>query len=285
MKLANLFRPSLSMAGLFMLGWILPSQCSGAGIPSGPWKFSISDVTNHVWDVTGIQELQTPLLEFTDDDVTTTFNAPYAQNGSGKLAGAGVTQIDVESSIYTGPVQGTYAARGSITAAKGIARLTITSSAKGTAQIGGGSHVISSSATVKAAINSVTQSINGTYTSAAAASGYGAVHDAGLLNVSWTNVLASMGDGGWTLHLNVTNDAVKTVGGTATVALSSSSTLTFVVKGKYNAKTDSTLLILSADPASKGSSLKVNWAGTGGATLQGKLTGQTIKTSAIAVPD
>ena len=285
MKLVNLFRLPLPMAGLFMLGWILSPQCSGAAIPSGSWKLEISDVTNHVWDVTGIQELQTPLLEFTDDDVTVRFDAPFGQNGSGKLAGAGIAQIDVDSSIYAGLVQGTYVARGSITAAKGIARLTITSSAKGTAQIGGGPHVVSSFATVKAAIDSVSHSVNGTYTSAAAASGYGAVHDAGLLNVSWTNVLASMGDGRWTLHLNVTNDAVKTVGGTATVALSSGSTLTFAVKGKYNAKTDSTLLILSADAASKGSSLKVNWAASGAATLQGKLTGQTIKTSAIAVPE
>ena len=85
--------------------------------------------------------------------------------------------------------------------------------------------------------------------------------------------------------IDINRNQSVSVGGTATVALSSGSTLTFAVKGKYNAKTDSTLLILSADAASKGSSLKVNWAGSGAATLQGKLTGQTIKTSAIATPE
>jgi len=285
MKTVKRFRLPLPLTGLFVLSWVLSPQCFGAGLPSGTWKMQVSDVTNHVWDAAAIDELQSPSLEFSAQDTTINFDAPFAQNGAGKLVGAGNTQIDVDSSIFTGPVQGTYVSRGTVTGAKGIARLTIASSAKGIAQIDGGTHMVSSSAAIKLAIDSVSQTVTGTYKSAAAASGYGAIHDAGSLNVSWSDVQASMGDGNWTLHLNVTNDAVKTVGGTATVALSTGSNLSFAVKGKYNSKTDSTLLVLTADAESKGSSLKVNWAGNGAATLQGKLTGQTIKTSAVAVSE
>jgi hypothetical protein len=91
------------MAGLFMLGWILSPQCSGAAMPSGSWKLEISDVTNHVWDATGIQELQTPLLEFTDDDVTVRFDA--VDRASGAIGGFHLSEAkDRDGAVALGTV-------------------------------------------------------------------------------------------------------------------------------------------------------------------------------------
>ena len=64
------------------------------------------------------------------------------------------------------------------------------------------------------------------------------------------------------------------------MVISGGGRLGFSAKGTYNAKTDSTLLILTAEADSKGSSLKVTWRGDGTAALQGKLTGQAIKAAA-----
>jgi hypothetical protein len=138
---------------------------------------------------------------------------------------------------------------------------------------------------VKAAIDSTTQTAFGVYAATATAAGYGALKDAGEVDFAWDDVIAAMGDGTWILHLSLTNDAVKKVGGIAAVDLSGGRTLGFTVKGTYNAKTDGTILVLTADADSKGSSLKVTLNANGAAALQGKLTGQAIKAVGTLEPD
>jgi hypothetical protein len=285
MKLPNLVGKPCNLATVLVLGWVLIPQFAPAAIPSGEWQVEISDPTNRVWDVTHIAPLQSPVVEFFDDDTVVSFDAPFTQNGSGKLAGAGATDIEVTSSIVNGTLPGEYVAKGTITGAKGMARLTFSSSVKGNAMIEGRLRAIASSFAVKVALDSLTESPVGTYTSTASAAGYGSLNESGNVDISWQDVVAAMGDGSWTLHLSLTNDAVKKVGGTAVVDLSGGRTLGFTVKGNYNAKTDGTILVLTADAESKGSSLKVALTGNGAAALQGKLTGQTIKAIGTLEPD
>ncbi len=284
MNLANAFRKPCFLAGLLMLGSALFPHLAPAAIPSGEWQVEISDATNHVWDVSLIAPLQSPDFEFSDGTIVA-FHAPFSQNGSGKLAGAGPTDIEVTSDILNGTVAGEYVAKGTITGAKGIARLTFSSTAKGQAMIEGNLHAISATSAVKVTVDSLTQTPTGTYTSTAAAAGYGSLKETGDIDITWGDVTGAMGDGSWILHLSLTNDAIKKVGGTATVDLSGGRTLGFTAKGTYNAKTDSTLLVLAADADSKGSSLKVTWSANNSAVLQGKLTGQTVKAVGTIEPD
>jgi hypothetical protein len=224
-------------------------------------------------------------VAFVDEDTIVAFEAPFSQNGSGKLVGAGATDIEVASPILTGSVAGEYVTRGKVSSAKGIARLTFSSSVKGSTIILGQVRTVSSSFVVKAALDSLTQTTTGSYAATATAAGYGTLKDSGPVDFAWDDVVAAMGEGAWTLHMNLTNDMVKRVGGTATVVISGGRTLGFTGKGTYNVKTDSTLLILTADADSKGSSLKVRLSGSGSAVLQGKLTGQTIKAVGTLEPD
>ena len=77
--------------------------------------------------------------------------------------------------------------------------------------------------------------------------------------------------------MQLTNDGVKKIEGTARVTLSSGAEFEFVVKGAYKSKTDTSLLILSATTLSKGSSLKVNLTGSTITSIQGKVSGQAVK--------
>ncbi len=258
---------------------------SAAGLPVGNLQVQISDPTNHVWDATRIGELQSPEVRISDSEVFVAFSAPFTQNGAGKLTGAGATEMTVHSPIFDGAVQGAYVANGSITAAKGIAKLTLISAAKGPAMIEGKAQTLLATAGVKITLNSLTESASGVYLVTALATGHGAVKESGPLTFPWPDAITAMGSGAWTLSLALTNDAVKKVGGTATVNLSTGHSLGFTAKGTYNAKNGSTLLVLAGDTPSKGSSLKVTLTSTNTAVLKGKLSGQTVNAFGALAPN
>ena len=67
--------------------------------------------------------------------------------------------------------------------------------------------------------------------------------EVGNIDFTWGEAVAAMGDGTWTLQLQLTNDAIKKVGGSATVLLSSDSSLTFFVKGVCKPRTDISVLV------------------------------------------
>lgn len=262
-----------ALLALALLG--LPAR---AAMLSGSYTIQVSDSTNHIWDITPIMELQSPDLEFPDDEGTTvSWDAPFTQNGAGKLVGDGETVMDVFADIFDGTVTGLYKARGNVNSAKGIARLSLVSSAAGPAVIEERTRVLAASANVKLSIDSVQELITGFYTAKASASGYGSITDKGEIEFPWEDFTAAVGDGTWRLDLNLSNDGIKKMMGTAVVTLSTGQTLSFTVKGTYNATKDSTLLILVADESSKGSSLRVAVDTAGGAVLKGKLTGQQVK--------
>ena len=171
MKLPN--GKPYTLASVLILGWTLIPHAAPAGIPSGQWQIQVSDATNHVWDVSRIAELQSPIVAFVDEDTIVSFEAPFSQNGSGKLVGAGAADIEVASPILTGSVAGEYVTRGKVSSANGIARLTFSSSVKGSTMILGQVRTVSSSFVVKAALDSLTQTTTGSYGATATAAGYG----------------------------------------------------------------------------------------------------------------
>lgn len=263
---------------VFILGLAFLTRPATAGIPSGMLQINVTGPTNHIWDASSIAELQHLDFEISDENTEISFPAPFVQTGAGKLVGTGLTQLEVASPIFIGTItDAVYKASGSVTSSKGIARLTFAGSAKGPAEFAGKIRVLTGTLAVKVAIDSLLESAAGVYTSTGAASGYGSIKETGTLDFTWTDVLNSMGNGAWSLEMQLTNDGVKKIGGTARVTLSSGAQFDFTVKGAYKPKTDTSLLVLTGFAGSKGSSLKINLTGSTISALQGKVSGQAIK--------
>jgi hypothetical protein len=265
------------VVGAVILGLAFLPRLGYGAIPAGPFQLSVADPTNHLWDASSIDELQHVSFEISDESTEVSFAAPFVQTGAGKLVGAGSTQLEVYSPVFIGTIDAGYKASGKINSAGGVARIAFTGSAKGPAEIGGKTRILTGTLAVKVTVDSTLQSVTGVYTSTGAASGYGSIKEVGELDLDWTDVVNSMGDGSWTLELQLTNDGVKKIGGTARVTLSSGAALDFTVKGAYKAKTDSSVLVLTAVAENKGSTLKVNLTGSTITSLQGKVSGQTIR--------
>ena len=267
------------IVGTFILGLTFLPRLVTAGIPSGSLQMNVTGPTNHIWDASSIPELQHVDFEISDENTEISFAAPFVQTGAGKLVGTGLTQLEVDSpTVFVGTItDAVYKASGSVTSSKGVARLTFAGTAKGPADVAGKIRVLTGTLGVKVAIDSLLESASGVYTSSGAASGYGSIKEVGTLDFNWTDVVNSMGNGSWSLEMQLTNDGVKKIGGTATVTLSSGAQFDFTVKGAYKSKTDTSLLVLSGSGSSKGSSLKVNLTGSTISALQGKVSGQAIK--------
>src|SRR5690349_10405127 len=92
--------------GILIVAAALIPLLASAAIPSGEWQVEITDPTNHVWDASLIAPLQSTVVEFEEDGTIVAFDSPFTQNGAGKLAGSGPTDIEVMSEILTGTVTG-----------------------------------------------------------------------------------------------------------------------------------------------------------------------------------
>jgi hypothetical protein len=264
--------------GIFILGLAFLPRLVTAGIPSGSLQINVTGPTNHIWDASSIHELQHLDFEISDENTEISFDAPFVQTGGGKLIGTGLTQLEVDSPIFVGAItDAIYKASGSVTSSRGVARVTFTGSARGLAVVAGKTRILTGTLAVKVAIDSLLETASGVYTSTGAASGYGSIKEVGTLDLSWTDVVNSMGNGSWALEMQLTNDGVKKIGGTANVTLSSGARFDFTIKGAYKSKTDTSVLILSGFDSSKGSVLKVNLTGSTISGLQGKVSGQAIK--------
>lgn len=270
----NLLRSSL------LLSLLALPLAGHAAIPAGAIQATVNDATNRLWDLSTISVLQNPDLSF-DDGTTVSFAAPFDQTGAGKLIGLGATDMAVSASgVFDGNVTAGYKVTGGITSAKGIAKVTYAATAKGPAIANGRPTVIAASVAVKLVIDAPNEIAAGVYAQAGAAAGFGSIKEAGALSFPWTgpdSVVGSMGTGQWTLSMNLNNDGLKKIGGDAQVTLSSGATIDFVVKGAYKSANDSSILVLAATPAFKGSSLKVTLSGSTVTGISGKVSGQTIK--------
>ncbi len=181
-------------------------------------------------------------FEISEEDTEISFAAPFTQTGAGKLIGTIPRWMWIRRYL-SGQYQTPYGASGSVTSSKGVARLTFTGTARGLAEIEGKTRVLTGKLAVKVAIDSSLETATGVYTSSGAASGYGSIKEVGTLDFTWTDVVNSMGNGTWSLEMQLTNDGVKKIGGTARVTLSSGAQFDFTVKGAYKSKTDTSVLV------------------------------------------
>lgn len=259
-------------------GVALAAQICNADIPFGNSSVQVDDPLNPVWNFATITPLQTPYysIENSDGDTDISFQAQFTHTPTGKLTGSGSTHVVVSGPFINGDFDGVYTVKGTVTGSRGITRLNYSASASGRTQIDGRASTLKTTFTVKGTMDNVNQSLTGTQTAAGAASGFGGSKSQRSLDVSWGEIMSFLGAGSWSLDLLLQNDGLKKLTGDATVHMSDGSELGFVVKGVYKSATDTSVLVLSATPDSKGSSLKVTMLGNAITSIKGKLAGQMV---------
>jgi hypothetical protein len=269
----------LFVAGVVILGSVsLTTQQCSAAIPSGTVTYDVTDEANVLWDVTRIPELSNLYVGIADIQSDIWFSVDFSQDGGGKLTGAGSTSITVHSDVIYGTIpNATYKVSGSIKSKGGVATLRYSATATAMAAIDGRQRSLSVTGSETVTLDARYGLLTGTYKNKASASGLGGGKDTGPIPQTWADVAPYLGNGGWELSLDLANDGVKKIDGTATVMLNSGAGMAFSVKGSYNAKTDISKLVLSPPPSVKGSSLKVTMLGDSITAIQGKVSGQSIK--------
>lgn len=265
-------------AAVILGGVSLTTERCPAAIPSGTVTYTNTDDLNVLWDVTRIPELSNLYVGIADIQSDIWFNVDFVQDGGGKLTGAGSTSITVHSDLIYGTIgNATYKVSGSIKSKGGVATLRYSATAKALAAIDGRQRSLSVTGSETVTLDARYGLLTGTYKNKASASGLGGGTDTGPIPQTWADVAPHLGDGGWLLSMDLTNDGSKKILGTATVMLNSGGGMAFSVKGSYNTKTDMSKLVLSPLPGSKGSSLKVMMLGNNISAIQGKVSGQAIK--------
>jgi hypothetical protein len=260
---------------LGMLGLSVP-WC-GAAIPGGLLTYDVTDSANLLWDVTKVSDLHNIHVGIGDISADIYFDVDFTQDGAGKLKGAGVTTVEVISSELSGIfANATYKVTGKVSSRAGVAKLRYQATASVLAQVNSRQTRVKATAVWTATLNGVTKQLTGIYKNRASASGRGSASETGPIPQTWADVAADLGDGGWSIHLALSNDSFKKITGTAAVRLDSGAVLPFTVKGKYNSKTDMSKLVLIPAPGSKGSSLRVTMLGNNITELKGKVFGQFI---------
>lgn len=255
--------------------------CSHAAIPSGPLQFEVDDSMNRIWDVSRLLLLQSMQYDLDDGATTVTFGSGFVQTAAGKLTGAGPTTVQVEGPYIDALFQGNYVVAGTITSSRGVARLNYKATARGLALVEGRPTTLTSSFAVKATVDAVNQAVNGVVSMTGSAGGLGSTKNQEELDAEWWLLTGLMGDGGWRLDLQLQNDGVKVITGTATVTLNApegatGASYSFQVKGNYKAATDTATLVLAPTLENKGSSLKLTMHGHHVVAIKGKVAGQAI---------
>jgi hypothetical protein len=272
-KFRQTFLAAVVLAGLTMI----PQYCPAA-IPSGAVTFTNTDEANSLWDATRITDLNNLKLGIADIGGTISFPVAFTQDGGGKLVGAGTTTITFDTTDFSGTIpSAAYKISGTLKSKGGVATLKFSATATGTASLQGANRRVSASQKLTATLDANSHSLTGTYMNKASASGLGSPKpDTGPLPQTWASVAPQLGNGGWVLSMALANDGSKKIAGTATVTLNSGASFTFVAKGVYSAKTDTSKLVLSPTAGSKGSALKILMSGNSIAAIQGKVSGQSV---------
>jgi hypothetical protein len=251
-------------------------RCPGE-IPSGALNYTVDDPVNALWDVTGVYNLNHPYVGIADISADIWFDVDFTQNGAGKLSGAGTTSILVHSDYVYGTIaNATYKVTGTINSKNGVATLRYSATATATTYVDGRATRVSATGSRVAILDARSKLLSGTYKNKASASGIGGGTDTGSLPETWWDVEPYLGDGAWALSLALENDGGKKITGEAAVTLSTGAVCQFLVKGVYNAKTDTSKLVLSPLPGFKGASLKVQMLGDSITAIKGKISGQSI---------
>lgn len=270
-----------------LVAWIvLGSLWSNAQIPAGLVTYTCNDDANVLWDVGKILQLKQLDVGIAELQADINMNVDFAQNGAGKLAGAGVTSIRVNSSVIAGEVAGAkYKVTGLITSKNGVTKVVFNAKATASTYVEGRKVSLSVTAMRTAFLDSRTWTLSGVYKNRASAAGVGSGTDTGPMPQTWADIQPYVGDGHWNLALNLANNGRNKITGTAALTLNSGAQYSFAVRGSYNGKTGLSKLTLVPDASARGSSLRLVMSGGRITSIQGKVSGQTIKLSPEPGPD
>jgi hypothetical protein len=254
--------------------------------PNGLYRVKVADPTSMIWDLSASDALKDVNLDFYHSDgehqASFEFQAPFQQNGAGKLSAIGATSVqfgytDDSGAWVMAPFSATYKVTGSVSSVNGKSRGTITYSVAGSAIIAGRSRRVTLSKSGTFTGDNASQTFGGTTRNRAAATGEHPLSNTSVWGPeSMRDRLNS--DGSWNLSL-ILGTSGKVIGGSGAVALNSGAALPFTVKGVYNAKTEVSKLVLTGTGAAKGSSLQVTMAGNIVSLVKGKVFGQSVNSA------
>jgi hypothetical protein len=244
--------------------------------PTGSITNLVADPHNAVYDAT-LAPLQTIEIDITQDsssDLLITFDDPYTQDGKGKLAGAGPTQVAVTNDPDVAVTfLGAYQTKGTIKGNNGLTSLRLASKASGTANLEGTDRNLSVSATYSITIDSVAGTVSGTVREKASASGLGSTSGSDTID---DVIPPELGDGSWTLVVNFGEVSGTKLTGTATVTLATGQVYPFNLKGTFVSATGQSKLSLTGVDDGAGSKLTVTLQGSTVSSIKGKIAGQVV---------
>jgi hypothetical protein len=249
---------------------------ASAQAPTGTISIVVGSPANALYDAT-LAPLQVIDLDISQDDsgdLFITFADPFTQDGKGKLAGSGTTQVTVtnEPDIALS-FQGTYVTKGTIKGNNGLTTLRLAAKASGSAFLENATRKLNATANYAITINSAAGTVSGTIKQKASASGLGSVNS----TETFQDMLPpELGDGSWTLELNFGEPDGTKLQGTATVTLATGQVYPFNFTGTFVSSNGQSKLTLKGVDAGLGSKLTVTMQGSAITTIKGKVSGQII---------
>lgn len=264
-------------------------------VTNAPTSGSITNVfsgpTNILWDLTqfGLDQIQIDVTKISHltqtNEAVVEFDGPFTQDARGKLLGSGGTNASLTISSnglsqFNDVVPGQYSTSGSISSAKGVARVSFQSKFLGMAQLEGRERSVSAGATYLLTIDGNANQVTGRFVQRASASGLNSISTSGSFVPA--SIPDSLGDGSWTLALNFGAPMGNLLNGTAalTFGKDGSQVYPFTFTGKFLPATGQSTLNLKGVNAAQNSMLQVT-LGSSNTILRvfGRVSGQTVNFS------
>jgi hypothetical protein len=263
---------------LLTVGATVLFQQTSTAQPSGTISTNITSSTNLVWDLGGLFTRVSFAVTNHADGATVRVSYPVVlnQSGGGRLTGgspnpAVTLTADGYNIRFSG---GKYSLTGSVTSHKGLGHLLLKAQLTGSATLTG--HKVKASHLINVRFDNQTMAFTGKQTDSAYASTRGTISQKSDIAGSVSSIFS--GDGTWTLTLNDLTTTGKKVVGSATVLLNSGQSFHYNVHGTFTASTGiSKLVLVSAEKATNGSTLRVSLNGDAITAIKGSISGQAVK--------
>lgn len=251
--------------------------------PAGSFTNFVSGSSNLVWDFQGvITNVSLDITNTLGTEVFIGYPVAILQFGNGRILGLGDTIVELDTPDTNTTFTGTYRINGAISSNKGRGRALVHSVVKGLAELSDRhNHValrrVTANQVVHVTLDNTALTLEGTQSSSAAASGVGGIRGTDSFGPDSLPAFVN-GDGTWSLALiGLVTDSKNKITGTATVTLDSGQTFTYVVKGLFKSKTNTSKLVLTGfDLTTKGSVLVVSMTGNSVTSIKGKISGQSV---------
>jgi hypothetical protein len=281
-------RPAvLWMATLWLvtLGTTAVAQSENAG-PNGRFEVTVTNVSSSVYDMSDFPGLLSLNYEIRDRNTNMLARAYYdvsfAQDGAGKVTGAGTNQVQFGFRsagggwASLGPYNARYQVKGAISSTATKTRFSFSASSSGATPL---SETLKMRVNLKyqdqVVIDRIEKVLNGKTLTQASANSETISQRRPWGPVPLTTTY--FGDGSWKAALNLATTANRITGEATVTVAQTERVFPFSVRGVYRPATQQSRLVLTGKDLGKGSSLQVVLTGTNITAIKGKLTGQVVK--------